>query len=255
MAGISYVEVFRGELMAIPAEEVREPGFPINYAAGEALTLQQLAERDKDKLSVRKIDWNLVSTLGQRTLALQEAETKYMMAQFGTGELYAQWTKAYNEAVALREELTHSMLYAFDGNEVLLEAVRGIMQGTSYTDLVQDQSDLEGYCIKFKDLLDTAGIDFKLVERAGELKVILGELLAKTNVEKMDKSPEKDLRDRAFTFMDMAVDKIRKCGKSVFWKDQDHAAYYASAYLRKQRRKAEKAKSTKPVTEKVLVPA
>ena len=66
---------------------------------------------------------------------------------------------------------------------------------------------------------------------------------------------EKIMRYRAFTYMSIAVEKIRKCGKSVFWKDPEHAAYYASAYMRKQRRKAEKAKSaqTAPVKEMATV--
>jgi hypothetical protein len=77
------------------------------------------------------------------------------------------------------------------------------------------------------------------------LKSILGDLLAKVNFEKMEKSQEKDLRDRAFTYMQMAVEKIRKCGKSVFWKSPQHAAKYASDYARRQRRKSEKAKNAK----------
>ena len=85
----------------------------------------------------------------------------------------------------------------------------------------------------------------KLIQRAGELKVILGDLLAKSNVEKAANSPEKEQRDRAYTYMHQAVSKIRACGKSVFWKDPAHASRYASAYLRKQRRKYEKAAAAK----------
>jgi hypothetical protein len=248
----SNLDAIKNELVAIQMDAVREPSLPVNFAIDEALTLQKLAEKDKDRLTLRKLDWALVTSLAQRGRALQEADTMYLLAQFGTGELLKKWEAASTEAIAIREELTHGMLYAFDGNEVLLDAVRAIMQGGSYSDLVQDQSDLEGLGIKYKDLLDAAGIDFKLIERAGELKFILGDLLAQTNVDKMEKSPEKIMRDRAFTYMDMAVDKIRKCGKSVFWKDPEHAAHYASAYLRKQRRKAEKAKSVPPAAVKEM---
>lgn len=252
MAENSNLGALRNELEAILVELIREPSLPVNFACDETLTLEKLALRDEPKLKLRKLDWSLVTSLAQRSRALQEAESIYMLAQFGTGELLVKWQAASTEAIAIREELTHGMLYAFDGNEVLLDAVRAIMQGNSFSDLVQDQSDLEGLGIKYKDLLDAAGIDFKLIERAGEMKFILGDLLAQSNVDKMEKSPEKLLRDRAFTYMDMAVDKIRKCGKSVFWKDPEHAAHYASAYLRKQRRKAEKAKSAQPAAEKEM---
>ena len=38
----------------------------------------------------------------------------------------------------VREELVLGMLYAFDEDETLLDAVRAIMQGCSYSDFVQD---------------------------------------------------------------------------------------------------------------------
>jgi hypothetical protein len=255
MAGRSNLDALSDKLMAISKEEVREPDIPVNYSIEEALTLQGLAMKDKKELLIRKIDWQLVEGLRQRVLAYQEADTLYMVAQFGTGELAEKWKKAYNEAIAVREELVHGMLYAFDGNELLLDAVHSIMQGSSYSDLAHDHSELEGIGIKYKDLLDANGIDFKLVLRAGELKTILLDLLAQTNVEKMEKSPEKQMRDRAFTYMAQAVEKIRKCGKSVFWKDAQHVAHYASAYLRKQRKKLEKSKNVKKAGEKETVNA
>lgn len=251
MAGTPNLDAQRSKLTSIPQSLVREPNMPVNHIVAEAITLEKIAVKDQDQLSSRKLDWSLVSTLGQRARALQEANTMYMVAQFGTGELKDQFEKALTEAMTLREDLTHGMLYAFDENELLLEAVRSIMQGNSYSDLVQDLSDLEGLGTKHKDLLDSAGIDFKLIDRAGELKIILGDLLATTNVEKMEKSPEKVVRDRAFTYLMEAVEKVRKCGKSVFWKDPDHAAFYASAYMRKQRRKSAKPKNTKEENEEL----
>ena len=134
------------------------------------------------------------------------------------------------------------MVYAFDGNDALLDAVRAVNQGSSYADLVQDMSDLQGIGEANREPLEAIGFDFALIERAGELKTILGDLLAKVSADKLEKSPEKDIRDRVFTIMDTAVDKIRKCGRSVFWKDSSRASAYASAYMRKQRRKQQRAK-------------
>jgi hypothetical protein len=242
-------------LMALPISSLKEPNLPINFAIDETLTLEKLALKDEPMLALRKLDWSLVTSLTQRGRALQEADTIYLLAQFGTGELLTNWKKTSAEGALVKEELVHGMVYAFDEDETLLDAVRAIMEGGSYSDLVQDLSDLEGFGRKYKDLLDAAGIDFKLIERAGELKIILGDLLAQTNVDKMEKSPEKIMRDRAFTYMAMAVEKIRKCGKSVFWKDPEHAAYYASAYMRKQRRKAERAKSAQTASAKEMATA
>lgn len=254
MAQVSHLNDLKTDLLSIPAEQVRAPDKPIYRAASEAILLRNVAFMDREGLSVRKLDWSLVESLEKRVLALQEAETRYQLAQFGPGELLEKWNMISTEGIILRDELTHAMLYAFFGKDSLLEAVRMIMEGDSYADLVQDQSDMEILGRENKDLLDAAGVDFTLVERAGELKTILGDLLAKVNLEKMEKSPEKDLRDRAFTYMAMAVEKIRKCGRSVYWKNPQHAAKYASDYSRRQRRKSEKSKNEK-VTEKEEVMA
>jgi hypothetical protein len=62
------------------------------------------------------------------------------------------------------------------------------------------------------------------------LKIILGDMLAKIDVEKMGKSPEKQLRDRVFTWVDFAVTKIRKCSKTAFYGNDDIITLFSSAY-------------------------
>ena len=119
----------------LPEELVREPDIPVPFAIAEALTLQHQAMEDKDQLMIRKLDWTLVESLRDRALALQEADTNYLLAQFGNSEILAQWKAASTEGIALREELIHGMQYAFDGDDVLLEALRSISQGSSFADL------------------------------------------------------------------------------------------------------------------------
>lgn len=227
-------------LKAINAADVQAPDMPVQFAVSESLELKEVATKDKAALAVRKLDFALVESLGPKGRALRQAETNLLNACFGSSSEADRFVKSASEAQSLREGLVHDMNYAFFGKEPLLQAVRDIQKGSSYADLVQDMSDLNGLGTKNADLLNQAGVDMKLVARADALATELGDLLAKTSAAKMDSSPEKDVRDRAFTLLDMAVEKIRACGKSVFWKDAKHAAYYASAYLRKQRRKQDK---------------
>jgi hypothetical protein len=242
MSDQSDLEGLMGELNAIPANEVEEPSIPVHYAVSEALTLKEVATRDKAALAVRKLDFSLVESLGIKARALRAAESNLLVATFGTNDLADQFFKLVKEASDLREELTHEYSYAFHDIAPLTKAVQDIIQGSGYPDLVQDMANSNGLGVKNADLLMKAGVDMKKVERAGELATELGDLLAKTTVEKLVKSPEKTIRDRAFTYMNKSVEIIRACGKSVFWKDPQHAALYASAYLRKQRRKAERKK-------------
>jgi hypothetical protein len=237
-----YCDQLAVELSSIDPALFRDSTIPEYIMIQEALELKLIAVKHKESLAVRNLDWTLVDTLDIRAYALQEAYTAYLMVTFGTDKLAKAWEKLYTEAVTLREQTLHDFLYAFDGHDNLIELVKKIKEGDSFADLVQDMSDIEGAGLQNKELLDAAGIDFGVIQRAGVLKTELAEMMAKVNVDKMEKSPEKELRDRTYTYLDMAVSKIRTCGRSVFWRDQDRVKHYASAYLRKMNRKYERSK-------------
>ena len=47
----------------------------------------------------------------------------------------------------------------------------------------------------------------------------------------------KKLRDQAYTLMKYDVDKIFRCGRYVFWKDEKNLKNYRSRYLYLRRRR------------------
>jgi hypothetical protein len=243
MPGV-YLTPLLDSLYSLTPEEVREPDLPVHIAVVEIKTLDVLANKYKTKLQALNLDWSIVERLVPGANALQEAEIELTLANFGTTELATQWENLYSEAFTNRGKLLNAMDYAFDSNQNLLDALHEIRGGSGYADLVEDEGKLEGYGIKFKHLLDACNIDFNLVKRAGELKILLGDMLAKVDVEKMEKSPEKQLRDRVFTWVDFAVAKIRKCSKTAFFGSDDIITLFGSAYQRKLRQKYERKKAT-----------
>lgn len=240
MGDKSYKQMLFNEYMALT--DVKEPNIPVEVLVAEAKVLGHLAKKDWDFLSIRKLERSLVDTIDLRANALQEAESEYTYSQFDDPELAKQFAELVSEATNLRARLINDFYYAFDGDEALTDVVRDISEGGSYADLVQDMSDLELLGEKHPDKVEAAGVDTSLLKRCGELKITLGDLLAQTTAEKMERSPEKDMRDRAYTYLYIAMNKIRKAGKSVFFDDPEHASRYASAYLRSKRRRSERKK-------------
>lgn len=55
-------------------------------------------------------------------------------------------------------------------------------------------------------------------------------------------------RDKAYTFMKMAVDEIRRHGQYVFWKNAQRHKGYISKYHKKQAAKAAKPKTETETT-------
>lgn len=247
MPGV-YLTPLLDRLRSLTLDEIREPDLPVHIAVIEIKTLDVLANKYKAELLSLNLDWSLVERLVPGANALQEAEVELAVANFGTTELAQQWGKLSSEAVTNRGRLLNWMDYAFDGNANLLAALQEIRAGSGYADLVADEGKLEGLGVKYKELLDACKIDFNLVLRAGELKILLGDILAKVDVEKMEKSPEKQLRDRVFTWVDNAVSKIRKCGKTAFNENSSVASLFVSPYQRKLRQKYEKKKEAEKLT-------
>ena len=66
----------------------------------------------------------------------------------------------------------------------------------------------------------------------------LRSLYAAATRDRKDFSEVKKIRDRAFTHLKEAVDKIRKCGQYVFWRNAARVKGYRSDYLRKLRRRS-----------------
>ena len=175
-------------MLGLPIASIKEPNLPVYFALRETLALEKLALKDQASLTLRNWTGHLLLVWHREPARFRKPIQIICWHNLAAVNFWQIGKKLSTEATLNREELVHGMLYAFYGNEMLLDAVRAVMQGSSYADLVKDQSDLEGLGIKYKDLLDAAGIDFKLVERVGELKFVLGDLLAQTDVEKMEKS-------------------------------------------------------------------
>ena len=141
-----------------------------------------------------------------------------------------------------RDQLLHDFTFAYRKTPELLAKVQTIRDGNSNADMLQDHSDLNVLGKKNPDPLTKIGFDLTDLDRAAEVADELSAVLALANGEEGDDVDAKELRDKAYTFMKMAVDEIRNTGQYVFWRDEDRKKGYVSLYFRKKYRsnKAEK---------------
>jgi hypothetical protein len=86
-----------------------------------------------------------------------------------------------------------------------------------------------------KVLLKAIGMDLSKLEQAAQMADDLSVVLANANGEASDDDDAKEMRDRAYTYMKMAVDEIRATGQYVFWRDEDRKKGYVSAYKKRSR--------------------
>ena len=234
-------------MLALPAEKVRRPSLPMEEFLQEAENLCDWCQADKEKLEAAGLVWYRVEELPVLTGAAREAESRWFEKRYARQEAQRMWHKAAPAANELRNQILHSMRYAFRQEPGLLSRVSEIATGNSNTDMIQDLNDAAVLGRENTALLVAIGFDIDKLDYAADLSSQLAELLALATSETMGDSRVRDLRDRAYTLLKIVVDEIRACGRYVFWRDPDRRIGYESAYNRRMRRQAAaSATSTSP---------
>jgi hypothetical protein len=72
----------------------------------------------------------------------------------------------------------------------------------------------------------------------------MGDLLGATNGERKEVSEAIQIRDKAYTYLKLAIDEIRECGKFAFWRNPDRLKGYNSDYWKQQKATVAKATPT-----------
>ena len=80
--------------------------------------------------------------------------------------------------------------------------------------------------------LQKINFDFQKITKAHQIVKESAEIAAKASSDKKEHKEPKELRNRYYTHLKQAVDKINESGKHVFWEDKKRIKGYGSEYLR-----------------------
>jgi hypothetical protein len=240
MAHIDDFNSLKPQLEAIIKEKVHNPNMPVNTSIQEAEDTYYWSNIDREKLATAGLDLAIIDSILARTGALQYSQSAWMQEYDNKAEAEKQWKELSPLAFALRDELIHFSRFAYRDNPKLIKQVRRIAEGHTNADMIQDLSDIALLGKTNAEALTTVGLDLTKLDTAETYAESLGELLSEVNGARSTNSkPTKDMRDRAFTYLKQGIDAIRSTGQFVFWKDEEKASHYASAYHRKEPTKQE----------------
>ncbi|HCY41081.1 MAG TPA: hypothetical protein DHV48_06955 [Prolixibacteraceae bacterium] len=217
-------------IRAIKPNQVLIPSMPIDVFVQEAENLFHWCLDDMQELTRVGLLWDVVISLPARSGACREAQSLWIKERNTSQEAESNWKVEAPAAFDLRDELLHQFRFAFRNNEGLLARVDEIAQGNTNADMVQDLNDLAVLGKANTALLTVIGFDPTLLDRAADVADRMGDLLGATNGERKSVSEAMQLRDKAYTYLKLAVDEIRECGKFVFWRNPDRLKGYISDY-------------------------
>ncbi len=219
------------QLEALDVNNIWRPRAPIDVIALEGESLFKWAGPDKDILTANGLDWSLVESLPQRAGALRQAESIYIADKSRTKEASTQWEAQSPEGFELRHFLLRTFRYAFKNSPEALEQVKPISEGKRQSDMVLDLNSLAVLGEQHRDKLEAIGFDFSLLETARTSAKHLGELLADYRISSFQ-SHSLEMRNRAYTFLQLAINEIRSCGQYSFFGNNLRLAGYTSHYKR-----------------------
>lgn len=229
-------------ITAIKPADVLTPNMPIDVFVQEAENLYHWCKDDQQALTQTGLDWNLAISLPGRSGACREAQSLWIKERNTRQQAEQDWKDQAPAAFDLRDQLIHTFRFAFRKFEGLIARVDEIAQGDTNSDMVQDLNDLSVLGKANPDLLTAISFDMPLLDTAATVSDCMGDLLGATNGERKKDSEAMLIRDKAFTYLKLAVDEIRECGKFAFWRNPDRLKGYVSEFW--QKRNAAKEKET-----------
>lgn len=225
-------------IQALTATQIKIPTIPVNIYLQEATDLYEWCLPDKPKLIKADLDETILDSLPLRTALCREAQAKWSVQQKMKQEAAKAWKEQSPAGFELRDQLLCDFRYAFRKLPDLLKSVAAIDAGSSNADMIQDLADLSVLGKKNSEPLTKINFDMSQLDTAYTFSATLASLLAQVNGEKKNDNATLVFRNRTYSYLRMAVDEIRDCGKYLFRKDETRLIGYKSAHLRKEYRKS-----------------
>ena len=215
-------------LLAIVPSAVSQPDKSIEIYLGKCDVLLSQAQADRDVLSAAPgFNGAYIDTLPARIGALREAEAAWENVRFSGEAARTLWKTKSPAAFKLRDDLLHSFAYIFRKNPSVLATVASIADGSGNDDMLLDLTRLSDLGKAQHVVLQAVKFDMTLLSTATRTADDLSKILADTRNETVaGGSKAKDLRDRAFTYCNEAVEEIRTCGKFVFYDNREKRSHY-----------------------------
>jgi len=226
------------EITAIADDQVKTPtSIPVDAYVQEAENLYDWCQDDREALTAKGLNWELVEDIPLRAGALSRAESLWFKERFTREEAEKMWKEKSPFAYKLRDDLLKDFRFAYRKIDDLTGKVRAIAEGNTHADMLQDLNDLVAIGEGNPEPLAAINFDMSLLDQADQTADEMAALLAAATGERIDYSESKKIRDKAYTHVKEVVDEVYAFGQYVFRDNDERLKGYRSTYLRRLRLK------------------
>ncbi|SHE69366.1 hypothetical protein SAMN05444274_102126 [Mariniphaga anaerophila] len=208
------------EIQNVPTDTIKLPNLPVDDFVARTETLAVNANEDRDALAGAGMDMSLIDELTSLSGALRYCQAQWMSIFRAREEAQIQWKEQSPQAYEFRDELLHSLSFAYRNMDDVKRKVMRIREGNTNADMVQDLLELAILGEKYPEPLVAINFDAGKLTEARALSHSMSELLAAANGAAGEGNETKVLRDKAFTLLAEKDGIVREYGRYVFWKDE-----------------------------------
>jgi len=230
------LEQLRNDLLSMPAEVISAPNLPMAVAIQEANDLLTHISSPPigDKLLSVGLPPTHADSLARAVRAAKEAQSEWVLVRDRTKS--ERQREREQAAHRLRLDLLAAARWNLRGDRVALGTLSAIAQGEGVADLAQDLNDLAVLLEQRASRFDPDH-SFDVQRAVADARAHARELSAGTSEERLqtEQATAKDLRDRAFSYLDQLVDEIREAGRYAFRRDPQALKPFHSRYLKRRR--------------------
>ncbi len=232
MADRQDFDVVREEIEAYPMDKLINSPVPADNLAKETEMVHSWMQADLEGFLQRNFTQQHIDRLPRLCGAL-----RYLEAEWANRRLMqADALKEYHALAPVAEDLLDDCLaemdLAFDGDDDLCDIVSSIREGNDQADFVLDFPRTVDLARKHPAPLEAINFDFAKLDELEKVGDQLAALMGASDAEKLSKSSEKALRDKAYSLLTVTVRRIRKCGKIINRKNPDRLIGYISQYTK-----------------------
>ncbi|QDG52930.1 hypothetical protein FIV42_19940 [Persicimonas caeni] len=222
-------------LQALDAADVSAPhGMPIDVFLAEAEALVALATRAEIAAKLTHVGV-ADARLARFEVALGAArEAQAAWTQVRSRRQTEEFEAAVADGESLRRDMLHACSWNLRRNRKVREALKFVREGDGHADLAQDLHDLASLIDNNRAAFDSDG-SFDAVAVAERARGVAATLMGESASYRLrfTSAGAKEMRDRAFTFLDDLVQEVREAGRYVFRDDEEMARRFASSYWRR----------------------
>lgn len=239
------LEAAMPDIRALSPDAVHEPDIPAKDFTQGAEQVYIRATECRAAFENSLLDWNVADKIPVYCGALRQLTSSWTQINLSQPEKQLEWIQLRSEAEDIRYELIAAMRHAFSKKPQLMEKLSVVGAYSTNAEFIQGMNDIAMLAEDNLSLLQRIkDFDTSLIEWAADLSARLAELLAQATVDRSTSPEAKDLRDRAYTLLKMAVDELCEAAQYVFRRDTGKAALFTVQYHPRKRKKQETKKET-----------